>query len=146
MKTIFKSLITLAGCFYQGGSHLAVLQVLAWSGKLVSYSAEQGIAAGWRDTSSGAKPCPMCKAIKTVRKAETDEGRGLPGSGETQLEKLSKEMLASSEGFRLRRVPLDHLEIANAVDQLAPDAEAPRPPVRGSNLLQRPHVQSNLQI
>lgn len=94
LKSLFKTLFTVAACLYLGGSHLAVLQMVAWTGMLVTYSAEDGLSAGLKDTFSGKKPCPMCKAIKSAQKAETDEAKGAPGPGATTLDKLAKEMLA----------------------------------------------------
>lgn len=68
------------------GGDLAVLQVLAWGGMIVSRTAEQGVAAAVESTLDGEHPCPMCKALKTVREAETGEKK--PAAPETSTAKL----------------------------------------------------------
>ncbi len=104
-KSFFKSVLALSACLYLGGSHLAILQVLAWTGMLVTYNADDGLATGLKDTFSGEKPCPMCKAIKSVQKAETDAPKGVSGPGANTLEKLAKEMMASQTTSGILLVP-----------------------------------------
>ena len=50
--------------------HLAVLQVVAWSGMLVSYSQDRSIAEAAVMTFDGEHPCPLCKAIKKAKREE----------------------------------------------------------------------------
>lgn len=50
--------------------HWAALQVVAWGGMLISYSARSGIETGIRETFDGDHPCPMCTAIKTAKERE----------------------------------------------------------------------------
>ena len=95
----------MAACLYLGGSHLAVLQAIAWTGMFVTYSAEDGLSAGLKDTFSGKKPCPMCKAIKSAQKAESDETKSAPGPGANTLEKLAKEMLAGEIPRVMKQFP-----------------------------------------
>lgn len=47
--------------------HWSALQVIAWSGMLVTYSARAGIEVGIRETFDGEHPCPMCSAIKAAK-------------------------------------------------------------------------------
>lgn len=49
------------------GGPLGFFQVVAWSGMMISYSAESGLAQGMKDTFSGEKPCPLCCAIKKAK-------------------------------------------------------------------------------
>jgi hypothetical protein len=128
LKTFAKSLLALAACLYLSGSHLAFLQLVAWSGMLVSYSAETGLADGLRDTFSGEKPCSMCKAISAARNQESSgEGKApVPTRG---MDKIWTEMLPAGELFRLRWVPLERLDIGRAAECAASDAGPGRPPV-----------------
>ena len=128
IKTFAKSLLAIAACLYLSGSHLAFLQIVAWSGMLVSYSAESGLAAGMRDTFSGRKPCSMCKAISAAKKHE-DSGREKAPVPPNASLKLWTEMLPAGDSFIVKRVPLDHLEIGQASLCLPIDAEGTRPPV-----------------
>jgi hypothetical protein len=127
-RIIVKFLFAFAACLYLSGSHLAFLQLVAWSGMLVSYSAETGFADGLRDTFSGEKPCSMCKAISAVRNHEDSREKKVPAipSG---MQKLWTEMLASAEGFQVRCVPLERLEIGLAPPGGVIGSAKDRPPV-----------------
>ena len=127
-KTFAKSLLAFTACLYLSGSHLAFLQLVAWSGMLVSYSAESGLAEGMRDTFSGEKPCSMCKAIATVRSQETSGEESVPALPRV-TDKLWTEMLPAAEWFRVGWVPLDRLEIGFAPVAGGMDAGKARPPV-----------------
>ena len=128
LKTFAQSLLALAACLYLSGSHLAFLQLVAWSGMLVSYSAEAGLADGLRDTFSGEKPCSMCKAISAARNQESS-GEGKAPAPTRGMEKIWTEMLPFGELFRLKWVPLEHLEIGCGTEYAAPGAGQARPPV-----------------
>lgn len=128
LKTVVNSLFAITACLYLSGSQLAFLQVVAWSGMLVSYSAENGVTDGLRDTFSGQKPCSMCKAISAARiQEETGEGKQpvLPRG----MDKIWTEMLPAGEWFRVKRVPLAHLEVGHAPPCLPIDSDGSRPPV-----------------
>ncbi|TVR08802.1 MAG: hypothetical protein EA401_13520 [Planctomycetota bacterium] len=43
-----------------------LLQGIAWSGMLVSYSLQEGLEQGWRDTFSGERPCDLCVALQAT--------------------------------------------------------------------------------
>lgn len=45
------------------GLHGGVLQVVAWSGMLISYGSERGMVSAVAMTFSGEHPCRMCHAI-----------------------------------------------------------------------------------
>jgi hypothetical protein len=55
------------------GGDSGVLQVVAWTGMLVSRAPEQGIAAAVESTFDGEHPCPLCVAIKKSESKEPDE-------------------------------------------------------------------------
>lgn len=95
---------------------------------LVSYSAETGFADGLRDTFSGEKPCSLCKAISAVRSHEDSSEKKAPAIPRG-IYRLWTEMLASAEGFQVRCIPLEHLEIGFAPLSEAIVSAKDRPPV-----------------
>lgn len=91
------------GCLHLAGGPLAVLQVVAWGGMLVSYSQENGFRKGVEDTFSGEKPCEMCRKISAARK---DAGKEpvTPGEREIRLRDLAAQM-----------IPLDSIALEDPV-------------------------------
>lgn len=60
------------------------MQVYAWAGMLVSYSKDDGLLKGARDTFSGEKPCELCCKISEAKKADpSHEKKELPLPGST---------------------------------------------------------------
>ena len=59
--------------------HLPLMQVVAWSGMLVSYSRANTVTEAVEMTFDGDHPCPMCKNIKKAQtsSAEQDQLSGL---------------------------------------------------------------------
>lgn len=53
--------------------HLPVLQVVAWSGMIVSYSRTAGLAEAIEMTFDGNHPCPLCKEIRKQQAAPDHE-------------------------------------------------------------------------
>jgi hypothetical protein len=132
VKSLFKSLVAFAACLYLGGSHLAVLQIVAWTGMLVTYSADEGLATGLKDTFSGEKPCPMCKAITAIKQQEApgDKKSPAPPKG---FEKRWQEMLPAGDVLRPRPLPASQLPIGFAsvpgltgMDKSSPPVPPPR--------------------
>ena len=65
------------------GLHWAVLQTVAWTGMIISYSRHASFAAAVSQTFDGGHPCPMCKAIKQGRaeeKQQQQKQQAKPGS------------------------------------------------------------------
>jgi hypothetical protein len=52
------------------GGDVAMLQIVAWTGMIVTRTAERGIAAAVESTFDGDEPCPLCKAVKAVTQSE----------------------------------------------------------------------------
>jgi len=69
------------------GAHWALLQTVAWTGMLISYSQVVGIAAGVSTTFDGKHPCPLCLIIKKARGAEEKPDSQNPES-RVEVEKL----------------------------------------------------------
>lgn len=46
------------------------MQAYAWAGMLVSYSKDDGLLQGAKDTFSGEKPCELCCKIAAAKKAD----------------------------------------------------------------------------
>jgi hypothetical protein len=68
----FRFLIALMGCLHLCGGHYGILQGIAWTRMLVSYSAEEGLLEGARQTFDGNHPCGLCLAIAEAKKQEAD--------------------------------------------------------------------------
>ena len=60
----------MAAAFYMAGGHWATLQVVAWSGMLVKYTAASGLREGLIQTFDGMHPCPLCLAIQRAQQAD----------------------------------------------------------------------------
>jgi hypothetical protein len=52
------------------GGHLVLLQTVAWSTMLLSYSQNASLKEAAKKTFDGDHPCPLCKAVKESRKEE----------------------------------------------------------------------------
>lgn len=57
------------------GLHWALLQTVAWTGMLVSYSRDGSLTEAVSKTFGGQHPCCMCKAIESGRKAEREQSQ-----------------------------------------------------------------------
>ncbi len=57
------------------GLHWALLQTVAWTGMLVSYSRDGSFTEAVSKTFDGAHPCCLCKAIKSGRQAEQKQSK-----------------------------------------------------------------------
>ena len=66
--------IVAVALFAASNLHLPVLQVVAWTGMIVSYSQGRTVSEAVRMTFDGEHPCPMCKAIK---KQQTEQPQQL---------------------------------------------------------------------
>lgn len=52
------------------GLHWALLQTMAWTGMIISYSRDASLSEAVSKTFDGQHPCCMCKAIKQARAEE----------------------------------------------------------------------------
>jgi hypothetical protein len=52
------------------GGDFAVLQVVAWTGMIVTRTAGQGVTAAVVSTFDGQHPCPLCTALDSARSQE----------------------------------------------------------------------------
>jgi len=55
------------------GAHWALLQTVAWTGMLITYSRDASFAEAVSKTFDGQHPCRMCKAIQQGRAAEKQQ-------------------------------------------------------------------------
>ena len=72
--------MVLLGCVHLMGGPIAALQLVAWSGMLVTYSAEVGLSQGVTDTFSGKKPCALCLQVREMERDAPSPA--LPGGDE----------------------------------------------------------------
>lgn len=71
------------------GLHWALLQTVAWTGMLISYSHAAGFAAGVSATFDGKHPCRLCLVLKKAREAENQ-----PASQDQQSREGDEEVIA----------------------------------------------------
>lgn len=57
------------------GLHWALLQTVAWTGMIVSYSRDGSFTEAVTKTFDGKHPCCMCKAIESGRKDEQKQSQ-----------------------------------------------------------------------
>lgn len=69
--TVFLLVLTL-------GLQWVVLQAVAWTGMIVSYSQNNSISQALSMTFDGEHPCPLCKVIKQGRAAEKEQEKEAP--------------------------------------------------------------------
>lgn len=55
------------------GLHWTLLQTIAWTGMIVSYSRDASLAEAVSRTFDGKHPCKMCKVIKQARAEEKQQ-------------------------------------------------------------------------
>ena len=77
------------------GGDVAMLQVVAWTGMIVSLTAGRGVAAAVESTFDGEHPCPLCNALKEVKPSGQEQQPVAPDGLITKL-KL-KDMLRSED-------------------------------------------------
>jgi hypothetical protein len=70
VKVIFRHILTIACALYLSGAHWMVLQMTAWTGMLVSRSADAGMTEAVETTFDGEHPCAMCMAITKAQEQE----------------------------------------------------------------------------
>ena len=55
------------------GLHWALLQTVAWTGMIISYSCDASLGEAVSKTFDGQHPCKMCKVIKQARAEEKQQ-------------------------------------------------------------------------
>jgi hypothetical protein len=66
----FVKTVTVAVLVLSLGLHWALLQTVAWTGMLVSYSRDGSFKQAVAKTFDGKHPCPLCKVIEKGRAEE----------------------------------------------------------------------------
>jgi hypothetical protein len=67
-----KCLVVLAIIFAMG-MHWAILQSVAWTGMVISYSQHSSIQEAFRKTFDGQHPCSICKLVKAGQASEQQQ-------------------------------------------------------------------------
>ena len=70
MSRIWRTWSIVALTLMLASGHIAALQVIAWSGMLVTRTYEGDLKSAVASTFSGAHPCSMCKMVGTLTDAE----------------------------------------------------------------------------
>ena len=92
LKRACQILLVLMSCLHLCGGSLGFLQLMAWAGMAVTYTAESGVAEGLKETFDGEHPCPLCVAIAAAEGKESEPGE--PGAPLPQsIERLAKQVI-----------------------------------------------------
>lgn len=132
----WRHLLVALGCLHLLGGPVAILQVIAWAGMLVTYTAEDGLAQGVTDTFSGERPCPLCLTVREMER-EQDAPALPPGENQRRLAEVLGQSLRVAEGVELPEPGRTMLvsnggRIADAArpDEMSTGPEAPPPRLR----------------
>ena len=115
----------LAALLLTSNAHLPLLQVVAWSDMVVSYSRDNSLADAVEMTFDGEHPCPMCKVIE---KAQTASATQSPPDG------LERSFHRETSGLPAESSPLLSLYHRNVIwglfdlRGLSPDRSPPPNP------------------
>ena len=55
------------------GAHWAILQSVAWTGMMISYSQCSTFKEALRKTFNGQHPCKLCQVVRAARNSERDQ-------------------------------------------------------------------------
>jgi hypothetical protein len=107
------------------GLHWALLQTIAWTGMIVTYSRDGSFAEAVGKTFDGKHPCCMCKAIKQGRAEEKkqEQKQVKPGS-KLDLGLIWRPVTFHFTGAR-ERIPTVDTRAASRAEQ--PPKPRPRP-------------------
>lgn len=106
LKKLFQVLMVICSCLHLTGGPYALVQSYAWIGMIVTYSQQDGLAKGVKDTFSGERPCHLCKKIDSVKKDEAKR----PLSKEVDLSALAKFRTECLTQEIIRLKPPRHVE------------------------------------
>ena len=67
---LLSRLVAIIAAIVVCGGQWAALQVVAWSGMAISYSATSGVKAGLQKTFDGEHPCSLCHVVKAGKDEE----------------------------------------------------------------------------
>jgi hypothetical protein len=96
LKRACQILLVLMTCLHLCGGSLGFLQLMAWAGMAVTYTAESGMVEGLKETFDGEHPCPLCVAIAAAEGKESEPGE--PGAPLPQsIERLAKQVIWLAE-------------------------------------------------
>ena len=94
------------------GLHWTLLQTIAWTGMIVSYSRNASLTEAVSKTFDGQHPCCMCKAIKQGRAEEKQQQQKQESKPDSKIK------LALPEAEFVLHSPVRELELPS-VDQWA---------------------------
>jgi hypothetical protein len=83
MARRFGQLLLVGTLILAVGGHWIVLQSVAWTSMMISYSQHASLREALQKTFDGRHPCTLCKL---VTKGQTDEKKQTAQNGETKLD------------------------------------------------------------
>lgn len=128
LKKLFQLLFVFLGCLHLAGGPYSLLQGYAWVGMLVSYSQQDGLLKGTKDTFSGEKPCKLCCKIAHAKAAEP-ESKEPVAPAPTFSAKLIQEILPPRQTVMQPPSAIDLPPVDFPGIQLPPDFPKACPPV-----------------
>jgi hypothetical protein len=103
------------------GLHWALLQTVAWTGMIVSYSLEENLSGAVAKTFDGQHPCCMCKAIQKGKSEERKrDDQQLVSKG-----KLDLGLVWTQAAFVFTPLPCSPV---STIETLSSRAESPQEP------------------
>jgi hypothetical protein len=109
------------------GVHWALLQSLAWTGMLLSWSQEVSLVEAVKNTFDGEHPCPLCKAVESGQQQA-------PKSAPLERIKLDAVLAAAVRLVPPPAIPLIHADWRATPAEGHPETQH-RPPRSGPALL-----------
>lgn len=119
-------LVVVALCLSLG-VHWALLQSLAWTGMLLSWSQEVSLVEAVKNTFDGEHPCPLCKAVESGQKE-------LPKTAPIERVKLDAVLASAIRLVAPPVLPLVHADWRATPAEGHPETQH-RPPRCGSDPL-----------
>ena len=131
LKNYIRYLLVSLGCLHLIGGPLALFQMYAWGGMLISYSQKTGLRQAVRDTFSGEKPCPMCRRIAAAeqKSAAEEKAPAAPGQRETRLQDLAPQMIPLDLVFLKEPTGRSYSPASTVTSAGSPGRGADAPPV-----------------
>ena len=110
-----------------------MLQIVAWTGMLVTRTADRGLTAAIDSTFTGDEPCPLCLAVKAAKNSQLPSPANTPDplTSPLKLKDLIRSenqiipLLANS--LSLSHAPSAELPSAHHTRSDAPPVPPPRP-------------------
>ncbi len=86
MYRVTSTLFLVIALFSATGGQLAILQITAWTGMVIRYSEESGLARGIERTFSGEEPCQLCHVVERAQEESEQQKPAVPARAQLESE------------------------------------------------------------